>query len=839
MQIPSGRSKYFLWSGQALSLTGSLFDDGLLGTVVYGYAANGTIQAFRSGRNPNLNSLNLLSPWEGYRISAKSSINLSSSQALGFGIAPDNSVPSPTPSTNRYFSGINPGSVADYQNRLLRNAAKQAREFTPIGGTNVSASFTTLSATSGRATLTNVPAGTYKFAYLDGGIGSIAASHGVISGLLQNTISDWTYGILTTTANQSSLTLTVTGANAAVGVVGFEIQKTVPTDANGYSLIDCETILWDAKDKAGTYAISYTGAAVVTSALQGTISDLVYNSNTNRSTAKFTLSGGIGDRTICILRFTNVAAGGLSDLKIMCPIDIGSTISYDPNDSKVFEDKTLAKIAQFDGIRLMVTCGANANPTINVSERNHPEQFTQNTSRPGYGFEGKGLAWEFVGALCNETKAKNPDFKRVWVCVPVLASDAYIVDMILAIKNGKPSIGLPPLDPSIEVVAEFGNELWNNGFGFAHTIWSRKQALLEIVPGTDTDYNWDGNGQYYTLSMRRNAKRSMDIADSIKANLPGAYGNTWFVALQWQQANTNGTALSIFEYLDLKLNSRWQANKSGLIYGGSAYYNPQNDDPNLSLDSLFSSASMDLNNWKPSLQTDANIIIAYSPPTGKLRWDKYEGGTSFDFTSAGQNGMTQAQSDNLTAIKKQANLDPRITAAIVDHHNLHSQYGGGWIFYLTLDGVGDNNPWSFVDSVYAPANTPKMQAIDNLKASNSPQITYPTRTVPFTIAGNDWQMRSEGYGQGAATGDARIAPGSNYGYTFRITAAENYKLLLTANNPNFKVYLGSDLIVNGLTGNSPYSVDLPSGLQPGIYGIRIRNMHNADVFVNTISVQSR
>lgn len=82
-QINSGDKKAIVWGDPTLTLTGSLFDDGL-GTIVY-YFNGSTIQSWKSGRS--INSLTSLSQWQGYQISAGSNLSIPDT-AIGFGTAP-------------------------------------------------------------------------------------------------------------------------------------------------------------------------------------------------------------------------------------------------------------------------------------------------------------------------------------------------------------------------------------------------------------------------------------------------------------------------------------------------------------------------------------------------------------------------------------------------------------------------------------------------------------------------------------------------------------------------------------------------------------------------------
>lgn len=77
--------------------------------------------------------------------------------------------------------------------------------------------------------------------------------------------------------------------------------------------------------------------------------------------------------------------------------------------------------------------------------------------------KNKGVPYEMMIGLCNRLH------KDMWICVPHNASDEYIEQMALLVRD--------QLDPSLKVYVEYGNELWNWIFGQAQ--WLNKFGCVQ------------------------------------------------------------------------------------------------------------------------------------------------------------------------------------------------------------------------------------------------------------------------------------------------------------------------------------------------------------------------
>jgi len=77
--------------------------------------------------------------------------------------------------------------------------------------------------------------------------------------------------------------------------------------------------------------------------------------------------------------------------------------------------------------------------------------------------QNKGVPYEVMIDLCNRLH------KDMWICVPHNASNEYIEQMALLVRD--------QLDPSLKVYVEYGNELWNWIFGQAQ--WLNKFGCVQ------------------------------------------------------------------------------------------------------------------------------------------------------------------------------------------------------------------------------------------------------------------------------------------------------------------------------------------------------------------------
>ena len=240
-------------------------------------------------------------------------------------------------------------------------------------------------------------------------------------------------------------------------------------DANGWPTHDAKAIIWHGIDNMqGTYRLSFNGQAnIATGFGSATVSNKVYDAATNKTTA--TLVYNSTDGAGLELSFTS-SGSGVKNVKLMRPLTPGSTSSYSETTTFTTQIKNL--IAKFSAIRFMDWSATNSNNCVNWSERVLPTQ-KQSSSGTGYGWQGRGGAWEYAIQLANETN------KDMWICVPAKATNDYVVQLARLIKNG--GGGFAALNSSLKVYVEYSNETWNTAGAFTQSTWSKDQAVAEVV----------------------------------------------------------------------------------------------------------------------------------------------------------------------------------------------------------------------------------------------------------------------------------------------------------------------------------------------------------------------
>jgi hypothetical protein len=215
--------------------------------------------------------------------------------------------------------------------------------------------------------------------------------------------------------------------------------------------------------------------------------------------------------------FTN-SVGGIKNLQIMKPIKPGAAVHYPlgtlfdtivlnayssgPYNTLRFQrignnevqwlDRTLPSFFnQKGGKQTTSPYPIATNRAINTSA------YPDITNRVIYSWNGAGVvsstsngpSWEICIAFANATN------KNLHLSVPPLASDDYFTKLIQTILYGSDGINpytshqsnptWAPLNPSLTVLFEMGNELWNTAYPFYQDYWNTlSQATHEYNNGT-------------------------------------------------------------------------------------------------------------------------------------------------------------------------------------------------------------------------------------------------------------------------------------------------------------------------------------------------------------------
>jgi len=502
-------------------------------------------------------------------------------------------------------------------------------------------------------------------------------------------------------------------------------------DANGWPTQDTSIYVWAGIDQMqGTYALSFNGQATVAPS-SGSISNHVYNSSTNLTTATLTYTSS--DSNYLTLTFTNTqrtsTSGtntGITNVVLMRPSAVGSATPL--ASTQVFNPPFLAALSDFAALRTMDFSATNGNEIVHWSDRTRPGDASQAIGNPGVpagGWEGPGGAWEYMVLLANTTG------KDLWINVPLNADNDYITKLAQLMKYGsdgttpytsaQTSPVWPGLNPNLHLYVEFSNEVWNTAGAFAGTE-NHTEAVAEVNAG-GSPLNFDGDTNDWYWAWRRPAEKTVQISTIFRSVWgDAAMMTTVRPVLESQLGYADGPLLQAmhlmvdYYYNPNQVSSPHPPNYYIYGLGGSAYYNPTDTS---SVNQIFSTMAT---GFASAVQND----VDYALPFG-LRRIAYEGGPSLDSTGNSSQDANQAA----------AWADSRMEQVIVTEQNAWSQANGDLLVYFYLAGTksnptGPDYQWAFMSDVLSPTS-PKMSGIADILASPRSASTYGT-PIPATLA---------------------------------------------------------------------------------------------------------
>ncbi|GCE15862.1 hypothetical protein [Tengunoibacter tsumagoiensis] len=530
-------------------------------------------------------------------------------------------------------------------------------------------------------------------------------------------------------------------------------------DANGWPQGDFAAFLWDGGfliHTTGSYAVRFNGKATLSlSLVAGSITNQVYDANSNTTTATVSIDGESSPR----LNFTNTQRNsssaintGVTNVQLMRPTSPGATTSY--SFSTTFTAAIKNFVGRFQAIRFMDTTNTNGSLESNWSDRRLP----QNSQ------EGQA-SWEYVIQLCNETG------KDAYINIPELATNDYITQLAKLFKYGSDANGSvysssqsnpvhAPLNASLHLYIENSNELWNGSFLQMHQ--NHDAGVAEVNAG-GSPLNYDGNTGDWTWAWRRIALRIKQMSDIFRstfgdAAMPPNSNPQIRPILEWQYGNAQDTANVELSFLNNYYNNADGQHVSNphpvnyfLYGGGGAAYSGVKNASASTIDDMYNSG-LDDGVVNGTVVTDVTFTRAYG-----LHDIAYEGGF-------------QIGGDNISSLQKQANLDPRATAMEIQAQTLFTQAGGELLMYFDSSS---GNYGLAIPTVLD--STPKLQAIDsivqngvNVSGGSTPTPT-PTQTptqTPTPTPGLPSPWQTQDIGSVGQTGSASYTGG-----TFTVTGS--------------------------------------------------------------------
>lgn len=237
------------------------------------------------------------------------------------------------------------------------------------------------------------------------------------------------------------------------------------------------------------------------------------------------------------------AAPGITNLKIMMPTDVDGTVTL--GSGNIFHPKAMEAFSRFTALRINMNTNnrevvwANRTPPTFFSQGggkiNRCPVFGPGSDNPGFWDINSGMSWEHQIMFCNQTG------KDMHISLPHLVDDDYVLRVARMIRFGSDGVNpytsvqanpvYPPLNSSLKVYVELGNELWNWGsvrdYPAYHT-W-RQTIINELQANAPNAriYNFDnlstaidGNGwptEYMNFFHRRTLLRTYQLSEIFRS----------------------------------------------------------------------------------------------------------------------------------------------------------------------------------------------------------------------------------------------------------------------------------------------------------------------------------
>ena len=602
-----------------------------------------------------------------------------------------------------------------------------------------------------------------------------------------------------------------------------------PLGSDGWPSQDATLPLWTvSREPEGTYQLSFDGQAQVVD-WQGVGSFSVagvaygatlpagvgYDAVGNRTSAQWTIAapaalGGAYLGFVNTQRAADAAINtGIANVHLMRPTSRGAATSHAAG--SLFTGDLKQLLSGFTLIRFMDYLATDANNQRHWADRVKPLDTSQYQTLAGYGWQGKGGAWEYAIELANETG------KDIWINIPLQVDDDYVTRLAQLLRYGSDGTNpysapqaapvFPPLDANLRVYVEYSNEIWNNDFVMNHQniVLAQQAAAAGGSP-----LNYDGASSPSLLGQRRAAERTKEISDLFRA----VWGDDALLTrirpvLEWQYGNGQAWAQNELGFLE----AYW-GNADGLPHvatpypvrhylwgGGGAWYATLSDTTQPTVAGMVASG-LELN-LPATTVADGDWARAFG-----LHETGYEGGFF-----VGESNLSATQN----ALQDKANIDPAAAGLETQSIDLFYQYGGELPVVFTTSG---ENYGMVYPTIHEQA-LPKLQAIAAAVARPRPlpavglPVPATLNVVDATVANGGTQAQ----GQLMQTGDY-------IGWTINLAAPGSYTIQTDASDAG-----GQQILVDGnLVGTASWSGSLAAGL----HAIRIRNGGAAVLLQNLI-----
>ncbi|HVY46037.1 MAG TPA: hypothetical protein VHB21_09165 [Minicystis sp.] len=378
-------------------------------------------------------------------------------------------------------------------------------------------------------------------------------------------------------------------------------------DANGYpiagasgaSRTDIGFVL-----PTGVYTLVYEGSGALSVSGIGTLMGS-FTTVGGEHRGKVAITGTPGAfGNFLTLQITNGPGQTVTGVRLIFP-------GHAPDEQGIFLPEFLRLLTPFRALRFMDWCATNDSTLSDWADRPQAAH---------YGASGAGEPYEHIVALVNQTG------KDAWINVPEHATDDFIhayakffatnLDFdAIAAARAKQGITAP-----FRLIVEFSNETWNQGFSAYSTLLAEANADPARYTGVyDGSYgpSWMSGSADLMKVGQVEGDHLAHIGEVFRAEL-GSHADAVAPVL-------SGWALGAV-YSDVALRfvaEHYGDPKKYVTYVALAPYFGADDAQTGALDTLFASATADIDAMDPTFQDFAKLAKAYG-----LEIAAYEGGQS-------------------------------------------------------------------------------------------------------------------------------------------------------------------------------------------------------------------
>lgn len=592
-------------------------------------------------------------------------------------------------------------------------------------------------------------------------------------------------------------------------------------DVHGWPTTDATLPVWTSHtEPGGTYNLRFNGQSQVVDWLgagsfssggkvYGSVipSGVGFDPASNTTSVSWTIAATAPAKAIWLgfgatRRVPGGAGGtGVTNVALLRPQALNGAASHQAGELYTSEFKTL--LGGFTAIRFMDYLATLDNQQVNWTDRIKPTDWSQYQPTTGYGYQGKGGAWEYLVELANETG------KDAWINIPINASDDYVTKLAQLLAYGSDGTNpysspqanpvYPPLNSNLRVYIEYSNEIWNASFLQHQQL--RTAANAEAAAGA-SPLTYDGSTDPIVWYKRRIAERIKQISDLFR----GVWGTPAMLATIRPVYEFEYGDAGVYGQVGLNFLDAYYGNGDGVahvpnpmpinsyIWGaGGGWYASVNNDGATSISDMYGSGLS--NSVISTVITDANLVRAFG-----LHVAGYEGG----FYIGNESGSTSATQQ---ALQLSANYASAAAAMESQAINLFYHYGGDLPF--VFNSVGST--YGVAGPTLHEQTTGKLAGIA-ASAALGPAAPLIGQAAPATLPISTAAVASGT----TAKGGTLAQPAQYIDWTINLAAGGRFTVATDTATPVAQV-----IYIDGVpVGSGPWIGPLPKGL----HGVRVQDI---------------